>query len=958
MYWQKKFGFIILFYCLGACVNAQVITTFAGNGTIGFSGDGGPAIAAQLFSPSSVCIDNAGNIYIADQQNHVVRKVNSAGIISVFAGTGVSGYSGDGGPANAAQLGIPNGLCIDNLGNIYITDDNKNVVRKVDPSGIISTVAGTGVFGYSGDDGSAINAKLFAPGGICTDNNGNIYFAEFGNQVIRKVNLSTGIITTVAGNHQLGWWGDGGPAVNASLNSPTSVSIDKEGNLYIADMGNSVIRKVNTSGIISTMAGNRTLGFGGDGGPATDASLKFPFYVYVDDKGNLYISDTGNGAIRMVDENGFINTIAGTGVSGYSGDGGPPTAAKLSSPAGIAIDNAGNIYIAEGGSNVIRKIGVCLLTSVLFNPTDATVCEGTNTSLSVSAENAISYQWQVNSGSGWVALTDNITYSGTISSTLLVSATSVGMNSNQYRCLLTNTCGGLASTAARLNVLSSKNPFISISTQTNTICAATNVLFTSQADNAGFSPFYQWKKNGVNIGTNSATYSDNTIKAGDQISCVLLSNNSCAANNITASNTIVMNVNLPLTPLITITSSGNNICSGTEVSFSASVTNEGSTPSFQWKKNGLNVGSNAPTYRDALLNNGDLLTCHLTSSQSCVTSPNANSNVITMNVQAIKTPSVVIISTANPICRGADVNFTAVAGGGSGSNFFYQWKKNGQMVGVNSSSHSENTLVDGDIISCTVTATGNCISSIPVVSNAIIMKLLKDPIISLDKSTAICSGSEKVLDPGMHKSYLWNNGSTDRQLSISSPGTYYVSVTDDNNCVADDTINIVTVLPTPKDFLPNDTAICNYGEVNLLADPGYKNYLWSTNSITRSATIKQTGIYWLKVRDANNCEGTDSIVVSPKHCLMGFFIPRAFTPNYDGKNDVFKPIILGNVKSFSFAIYNRWGQKIFETKELGKGWNGEVKGMQDKTAVFVWTCNYQFENEERKSEKGTVVLIR
>jgi NHL repeat len=276
--------FTLIFITL--TVSGQIITTFAGNGTAGSSGNGGTATSAQLNKPNAVCSDNAGNIYIADHHNHVIRKVNSAGIISIFAGTGIEGNSGDGGPAIAANIGWPIGICRDNNGNIYIADRFFCVIRKVDNAGNISTYAGTGVFGYSGDGGPAINAKMFAPSGICIDNGGNLYIAEFGNQIIRKVN-SSGIISTVAGIPQMsGYWGDGGPAVDALLASPTDVSCDNLGNYYIADRGNNIVRKVNTSGIITRFAGNG-FGYAGNGGPALAASFHWIYNVLADNLGNL-----------------------------------------------------------------------------------------------------------------------------------------------------------------------------------------------------------------------------------------------------------------------------------------------------------------------------------------------------------------------------------------------------------------------------------------------------------------------------------------------------------------------------------------------------------------------------------------------------------------------------------------------------------------------------------------------
>jgi hypothetical protein len=236
-------------------MNAQIITTVAGNGTFGYSGDGGPATSAQLAWNIGVAADNSGNIYIADHDNDVIRKVNSAGIISTFAGNGTLGFSGDGGPATAAQLYHPAWISIDNLGNFYFTDQNAEIIRKINTSGIISTLTGNLPPGYSGDGGPLIAAQFRSISGVSFDQANNMYISDYGNNVVRKVNAA-GIITTVVGNGTAGFSGDGGLAIAAQLGSPYKVIFDNAGNMYIPDEGNYRIRKVNTAGIISTIAGN------------------------------------------------------------------------------------------------------------------------------------------------------------------------------------------------------------------------------------------------------------------------------------------------------------------------------------------------------------------------------------------------------------------------------------------------------------------------------------------------------------------------------------------------------------------------------------------------------------------------------------------------------------------------------------------------------------------------------
>ena len=358
----------LLVFALSACGGGSAkdgaekpatIKTVAGDGGSQL-GDGGPATKAGICGTSDVTLDASGNMYIADggiycsgPGGHTVRKVDRHGIITTVAGTGEAGFSGDGGPATKARLNVPFAVAADRDGNLFITDENNYRIRKVDEEGIITTFAGTGEGGYSGDGGPATSAQLRDPGGIAFDAKGNLYVADYTS--VRKIDPS-GTITTVAGTGQLGFSGDGGPATEAKLTA-YDVALDHKGNIYICDLENQRIRKVDRDGIIHTVAGSGKKGYSGDGGPATKAALKDPWGIAIDREENVYIADHHNRVVRKVDPKGTITTLAGTGEAGFNREEGPPTKVMLHDPIGLFVeDDSGVLYIADTLNARIRAL--------------------------------------------------------------------------------------------------------------------------------------------------------------------------------------------------------------------------------------------------------------------------------------------------------------------------------------------------------------------------------------------------------------------------------------------------------------------------------------------------------------------------------------------------------------------------------------------------------------------------
>jgi len=341
--------------------DAQNITTVAGGGAISDFGAGVPALTAAFLSPYAVSLDIHGNLYITTNFGYGhVHKVNRAGVITTIAGCLTTSTYAASGPATTTFLGNPTGLSVDNSGNVYIADQVYDCIREVNDSGMMDVVAGDYIAyrgWFTGDNGPATDAAMNGPYGVALDQIGNVYIADANNQRIRKVDTS-GTITTIGGNGISGFSGDGGPATDAQLYDPYAIAVDNLGNTYIADTHNNRIRKINSSGIISTVAGSGSGigGYGGDGGPATDAYLFYPAGVAVDNSGSIYIADEANNRIRVVNTSGIITTIAGTGVAGFSGDGAAATAATLFQPIGVTVDNYGNVYFADRGNDRVRKI--------------------------------------------------------------------------------------------------------------------------------------------------------------------------------------------------------------------------------------------------------------------------------------------------------------------------------------------------------------------------------------------------------------------------------------------------------------------------------------------------------------------------------------------------------------------------------------------------------------------------
>jgi uncharacterized protein (TIGR03437 family) len=465
---------------VSVCYPQAVINTVAGNGTLVFSGDGGPATKAGIGIPPDMAVDSAGNLYIADRNNNRIRKVDTSGTISTFAGNGTAGFSGDGGPATSAELFSPTAIAVDGAGNVYIADGGSNGLRKVNTSGIINSVPVI----------SSSLSRISSPGGITADSAGNLYISDLNGSAIYKLD-KTGTLTTVAGG-AFGFSGDGGAATKAALYFPSGVAVDSSGNIYFADKGNNRVRKVDTKGIITTFAGTGTAGFTGDGGAATSAKLGLNLTVAfqgvaVDSAGNVYIADPQNNRIRMVNPSGIISTFAGNGTAFATGglgngDGGRPTAASVLQPNSVKVDGAGNVFIADTNHNLIRKI-----TGAVATGGSAPVISGVVNGASFQP-GIVANSWVTIQGAGLATKTDdwsNSIVNGTLPTSL--DGVSVSM-------------GGKAAyiyfvSPGQLNVLAPDVPAGPVSV-TVTTASGTSAAFASIASAYG-PAFFGWPDNQV-----------------------------------------------------------------------------------------------------------------------------------------------------------------------------------------------------------------------------------------------------------------------------------------------------------------------------------------------------------------------------------------------------------------------------------------------------------------------------
>ncbi|MEO6328162.1 MAG: gliding motility-associated C-terminal domain-containing protein [Ginsengibacter sp.] len=533
---------------------------------------------------------------------------------------------------------------------------------------------------------------------------------------------------------------------------------------------------------------------------------------------------------------------------------------------------------------------------------------------------------------------------------------------------------------AAITILSKQPPGITISANADQICAGGNVSFTAVVTNGGASPVYQWKKNGNNVGTNSSVYSDNNLTGTDVIACEVNNNEGCTPNATAFSNEISITI-ITVVPTILISADQGNICSNETANFNAAVTGGGNNPALQWKKNGINVGSNSAVYSSAGLASPDIITCELISNAACANPSIVLSNSLQINITQVVVPAITIAGSKNEICPGETVTFTAIIANGGGGPVL-QWKKNGVNVGTNNISFTDATLTSADVITCELLSNAKCASPQIATSNALTIAVgYVTPTITIHANrNEICKGetvdfSAVTSDGGNSPVYQWRkngvsvgtNSPAWSDATLINSDIITCSLTSSNGCVSQAIVESnelsIAINPLPVITLSKSNDInCITDEAKLLATGGVK-YEWQQAEGIDALAVNnpivdpsQTTVYTVKVISDKNCYDTKAITVNVS--LTGKYeIPNSFTPNNDGKNDCFGLSYLLNISDLDFSIYNRWGQKVFYTKNPKECWDGKYKGHEQESGIYVYIIKATGECGPL-DKKGTVLLIR
>ncbi len=928
------------------------VTVAGGNGV-------GPALN-QLSSIYIVQVDAAGNVYVDDGGNNRVTKWPPG----ATAGIVVAGGNGYGNAAN--QLASPEAMYVDPAGNIFVLDSGNGRVVKWTPGATTGIVLNAS---YNFSD---------SPEGIYVDVLGDIYLPLEGKSIVVEWVPGATSPFTIVGDPNFTI----GHAANDLLD-PWSVFIDKSGNMFVADAGNYRVQK-----FLPLIADTLTALLPGQySATVTTFEGQTATAVFtIDPLSSVSIqSINGTDICSGIQANFTASPVNGGTTPDYQWQiNGVNTGTHGAAYSSNSLNNQDKLIClltpssgctqTTTSNEIIMTVNPVLAPSINIQASSVSVCKDAPVNFNSSAINAGSspdYQWQVNNVS-----------TGTNSPEFQSSSLNDGdfvtcILTSHYACPLIPTVN---SNTVVIQVSTSLAPSIAITANSESICRGAPAIFTASANNGGSSPIYQWQINGISTGVNSPNYSVNSLSNGDAIRCVLTSDLACASNTGTSSNSIIMTVSPVVVPSVDLGASPVKVCSGSPVTVMAKVENGGAAPTYQWQLNGINSSTNSSTFNIPNPLDGDKISCLITSSEACVSDPHAASNIVNLSVLPNLVPALTISSSSLVVCSGNPATFAANPENG-GSTPTYQWQVNGIDVGTNVPLFTSSTLLDGDQVVCVMTSDAACTIQPSALSNKLSVSVKAFIPASVEISSSannICSDSvvsftANPTNGGPSPSFQWQlngsnvgfNSSTYKNGRLADMDLVSCIMTSSLGCTSPVTSDLIKMIvrTLPVISLSASQTSINYGGKTQLKASGTNivTYNWTPSESLSDPSIADpiaaplsNTLYQLKVQSADGCEAEAGIDITVYRILK---MPGAFTPNGDGKNDVFRIPPGVNIVLSDFLVFDRWGKKVFETKNSDDGWDGTCNGRSCPAGTYVYSIA-GVSGTGRILLTGTIMLIR
>jgi gliding motility-associated-like protein len=918
--------------------NGQM-TTMISNDNSPYSQSGG--LMYNWGYTANPVMDKDKNIYFVWEGSTIVKVTPGGKWFFVANGPGNSGPSTDGPAGGYATINDVTGMTIDNAGNLYITEI-WDKVRKITPDGAITTIAGAKPGYMQGFlDGRGNNARFDFPYGVVIDAAGNFYVVDKNNCAIRKITPDA-IVTTLAGGTRGFKDGIGRAAMFSDINA---ITIDSKGNLYVTDATNNAIRKITPAGAVTTLAGNGTSGF--TNGKGADATFYTPFSITCDENDNLYVTDYNN-VVRKITQQGDVSIFAGSGVSANV-----------------------NGNIKTGGTATTLVVPITIQSSLSITSPLNDIHLAVNTICPTVLPDYTKL----------AAYADNCSSKITLAQTPVAGSPVTTTDPFKVTITVKDDLGNTDTKS--FNVIPDNTPlpaiFVKISTIATTVCDGTSVKFTATSNYAGPAPSYQWHVNGIDVGDNQPAITLSTLKNNDVVTCTLFNSGSCQVS--VSSNAISMIVSPNITPSATVTTANTSICAGDIGSFTAVAQNAGSNPSYQWLINGIpaNKAANGASYQNNSLVNGDKISCIVTNNDNpCLITRNATSPEILITVSPVLTPSISINSSAPlAVCAGTEIAFTATAVNASGT--IYEWHVNGLQAGSNNPVFKTNNLANGDIVSCTIHVSGKCIAvntaeSAPITVN---ISATISPVVTITPQIVdVCAATPVSFNAVLDNSltgvvYQWqvngvNKGTNSNQFiagNLNNGDQITCAVTGNASCVVPAQSLPVTAhinsLPT---ITFNQDPVIKRGSSTQLTPViigDIKSYSWTPSGGLSNAAIaapvaspQVTTTYSLQVVTLTNCTVTVPVTVS---VITPVDVPNSFTPNNDGTNDTWSITSLQYYNNCTVDVFNRYGMQVFHSLGYFAPWDGTYKGKVLPVGTYYYVIDLK--NKMNKLS-GPITIIR